>query len=121
MAITLTGGELALYDGWHEVARAIKERRLVLSLLTNATLFGGDGLDAIADLHPLSVSASLYGSEPGLHDAVTPGVRVVRAHRRGAVRPEDSRRAVPHRRGRSCRRTSSDAAAIIGACPGARL
>lgn len=71
MAITLTGGELALYDGWREVARAIKERRLVLSLLTNATLFGGEGLDAIADLHPLSVSASLYGSEPGLHDAVS--------------------------------------------------
>lgn len=71
MAITLTGGELALYDGWHEVAVAIKARRLTLSLLTNATLFGRDGLDAIADLHPLSVSASLYGSERGLHDAIT--------------------------------------------------
>ena len=71
MAITLTGGELTLYDGWQEIARAVKGRRLALSLLTNATLFGRDGLDAIADLHPLSVSASLYGSEPRLHDAVT--------------------------------------------------
>ena len=71
MAITLSGGELALRSDWAEIARAVKDRHVTLSLLTNGTLFDEADLDEIAGLHPVSVSVSIYGPECLLHDAVT--------------------------------------------------
>jgi len=70
-AVGLSGGEIGLRDDWTTVASAARERRMMLSLLTNGTLFDGDDLDEIARLHPVRVSISLYGADAPTHDRVT--------------------------------------------------
>jgi radical SAM protein with 4Fe4S-binding SPASM domain len=71
MSVALTGGEVALRDDWLEIAAAIRERDMMLSVLTNGTLLDDATLEALTALRPVRVSVSLYGSTPATHEAVT--------------------------------------------------
>ena len=71
LAVTLTGGEVGLRDGWLEVAAQAKRRRLLLSVLTSGTAFSESDLVELIRLRPARVAVSLYGSTADRHDAVT--------------------------------------------------
>ena len=71
MSVALTGGEVALRDDWLRIAAAIRERDMMLSVLTNGTLLDEATIDALATLRPVRVSVSLYGATPAVHEAVT--------------------------------------------------
>jgi radical SAM protein with 4Fe4S-binding SPASM domain len=71
MWVTITGGELAVRDDWLTILRAVKQRGMILSVLTNGTLFSDDDIAALADMHPARVSVSLYGADEGAHERVT--------------------------------------------------
>jgi radical SAM protein with 4Fe4S-binding SPASM domain len=70
-AVGLSGGEIGLCDDWKAIAEAVRARRMMLSLLTNGTLFDDGDLDDIARLHPVRVSTSLYGADAHSHELVT--------------------------------------------------
>jgi radical SAM protein with 4Fe4S-binding SPASM domain len=71
LAVTLTGGELALSQGWKELARRVRHRRMMLTLMTNGTLWGPEDWRFVATLRPRRVCVSLYASRAALHDTVT--------------------------------------------------
>jgi len=74
LTVTLTGGEIALRSDWLELARGVRERRMMLNVFTNGTLLSeGDCLD-LAALKPMFMGLSLYGPRAEIHDRVT-GVR----------------------------------------------
>jgi radical SAM protein with 4Fe4S-binding SPASM domain len=70
-AVGLSGGEIGLRDDWKAIAESVRTRRMMLSLLTNGTLFDDGDLDDIARLHPVRVSTSLYGPDATSHERVT--------------------------------------------------
>lgn len=70
-SVTLTGGEVGVRSGWLDVARAVKRRRMVLSILTSGTAFAGEDLRQLVELRPANVSVSVYGARAETHDAVT--------------------------------------------------
>jgi radical SAM protein with 4Fe4S-binding SPASM domain len=73
MSVSLTGGEVALRDGWLELAAEVKRLRMLLTILTNGTAFGPGELDQLISLRPSSVAVSIYGPNAEVHDQVTGG------------------------------------------------
>ena len=71
MVVGLTGGELALRGGWLDVAGRVRQRGMLLSILTSGTSFSADDLKELIVLRPARVSVSLYGSTAPLHESVT--------------------------------------------------
>jgi radical SAM protein with 4Fe4S-binding SPASM domain len=71
MWVTVTGGEVAVREDWLTIVRAVKERGMIVSVLTNGTLFSDADIEALADLHPARVAVSLYGADEGSHERVT--------------------------------------------------
>ncbi len=69
--VSLTGGEVGLFDGWLEVAAAVKRRRMILAVLTSGTHFSLSDIDRLIELRPVVVSVSIYGATAETHDAVT--------------------------------------------------
>lgn len=69
--VALSGGELMLYEGWRDVAGAVRSEGMMLSLLTNATLVSEADIDAMVALRPVRVQVSLYGGSADVHDRVT--------------------------------------------------
>lgn len=67
----LTGGEVGCRPGWLTIAQHVRDLGMSLTVLTNGTMFTEQTLHDLADLRPSVVSLSLYGSTPGVHEAVT--------------------------------------------------
>jgi len=71
MAVTLTGGEVALRDDWLDIASAVRERRMIFSVFTNGTLLSDADCRRLASLKPKAVGMSLYASNAEIHDQIT--------------------------------------------------
>ncbi len=71
LMVTLTGGEVALRDDFLELAAAVKNRRMQLTVLTNGTMFTQTDLQRLARLKPARVAVSVYGVTPETHERVT--------------------------------------------------
>lgn len=71
MGVVVTGGEVGLRPDFLEVASHVKRRRMVLSVLTNGTLFTDADLVRLAELRPATVAVSLYSVDSRLHDEIT--------------------------------------------------
>lgn len=71
VVVGLTGGELALREGWLDVAARVRRRGMLLSVLTSGTAFTASDLRQLIALGPTKVSVSLYGSTAARHEAVT--------------------------------------------------
>lgn len=71
LLVTLTGGEVATRGDWLDVAKAVRDAGMLVTVLTNATLLSGEDLDALAAISPAHVGVSIYGPTAAVHDAVT--------------------------------------------------
>lgn len=69
--VGVTGGEVAARDGWLDVAEAVAANRMILSVLTNATLLTDSDIARLIELRPARVAVSLYGADARTHEAVT--------------------------------------------------
>lgn len=71
LTMTLTGGEIALRDGWLQVAARARSRGILVGATTSGTRFTESDLDDVAEAGLSRVSVSVYSATPGEHDAVT--------------------------------------------------
>ena len=71
LSIALTGGEVLTHPDFLQIARAARERRFSLRILTNGALVGEEMADAIAGLDPTGVELSLHGATAESHDRTT--------------------------------------------------
>jgi radical SAM protein with 4Fe4S-binding SPASM domain len=71
MAVGLTGGELALHEGWEQVAALARRRRMMVTLMTNGTLWDENDWQLVGSLRPRRVCISLYAANAEVHDAIT--------------------------------------------------
>lgn len=69
--LTLTGGEVFTRDDFFDVAFYAKKKNFAIRVFTNGTLIDESVADRLAELHPLSVEFSLYGTSADVHDSVT--------------------------------------------------
>lgn len=70
-SVSLTGGEVTLSEGWLDVARAARRHKMMFSVLTSGTLLDERSAAELAELSPVRVSISIYGTTAEAHDAVT--------------------------------------------------
>ena len=69
--LTLTGGEVLLRPDFPEIYRHARQRGILVSLFTNATLLTPRIADLLADFRPLSIEVTLYGATPETCERVT--------------------------------------------------
>jgi radical SAM protein with 4Fe4S-binding SPASM domain len=80
---TLSGGEPLMRYDWYEIACAVKEENLYLSLFTNATCIDEVNANRIASLMPLEVEVSVYGGSKEVYDLATGRSGAFKAFERG--------------------------------------
>ena len=66
-----TGGEIFAREDFVEIYRIARERGFLVSLFTNATLVTPEIADVLADLPPVSVEVTVYGSSRETYEHVT--------------------------------------------------
>lgn len=71
LQLLLTGGEVGVRRDFADILALVKQHRLVVSINSNLTRMTDSLLADIIDLHPKSVSCSIYSARPELHDAIT--------------------------------------------------
>ncbi len=69
--LLLTGGEVCLKSDFIEIARYATSLGFLVDVFTNGIAMTDEQFDALCDMKVNSVSFSLYGSEPSIHDAIT--------------------------------------------------
>lgn len=69
--LLLTGGEVSLHPAFPDIAEYAAGKGLLVNIYTNGYHLSDRLLWQLIDLHPNSISFSLYGSEPAVHDLVT--------------------------------------------------
>lgn len=69
--LTLTGGEVFTRGDFFDIAFYAKRKNFAIRVFTNGTLIDEAAADRLADLNPLSVEFSLYGTNADIHDGVT--------------------------------------------------
>ncbi|MFA6216207.1 MAG: radical SAM protein [Candidatus Omnitrophota bacterium] len=69
--LTLSGGEVFLRRDFFKIARYARKKNFALNIFTNATLIDDTCARRIAELSPLCVEMSVYGSTAAVHDAIT--------------------------------------------------
>jgi radical SAM protein with 4Fe4S-binding SPASM domain len=69
--LTLSGGEVLLRDDFFDIAGYAKKKNFCLNIFTNGTLIDEDAAQRLAELLPLAVEMSIYGTTAEVHDAVT--------------------------------------------------
>lgn len=70
-SLLLTGGEVGVRKDFTEILALAKKYRFITAINSNLTKFSEEQINAIIDLHPKSVSCSIYSARPELHDAIT--------------------------------------------------
>jgi radical SAM protein with 4Fe4S-binding SPASM domain len=70
MFITLTGGEVKTRDDFLELIMYAIQKRFVVDIFSNGSLFSDDEIIRIASLFPRSFQCSIYG-KPETHDSIT--------------------------------------------------
>ena len=65
--VSLIGGEVFLRCDWRQISKALTDRNVKVSIITNGYLFSKDLIDAIKSCKIESVAVSLDGPEP-VHD-----------------------------------------------------
>lgn len=81
--LVLTGGEPLLRPDFAEIYRYAKQRGLLVSLLTNATLVTPRIADLLADLSAYAIEVTLYGATAETYERVTQVPGSYRRCRRG--------------------------------------
>lgn len=69
--LTLTGGEVFTREDFFDIAFYAKKKHFAIRVFTNGTLIDESAADRLAELSPLSVEFSLYGTSSGVHDGIT--------------------------------------------------
>ena len=69
--ITFTGGDPSQRKDFIEILRGAVERDFAVSIFTNGIGYSEENLDEIIDLHPYSMSFSVYSGIPEEHDYIT--------------------------------------------------
>lgn len=69
--LTLTGGEVFTRRDFFDIAFYAKKKKFATRIFTNGTLIDEYAADRLAELNPLSVEFSLYGTNADVHDGVT--------------------------------------------------
>lgn len=69
--LLLTGGEVCLKSDFIEIARYATSLGFLVDVFTNGIAMTDEQFDALCDMKVNSVSFSLYGSTPAVHDAIT--------------------------------------------------
>jgi len=69
--LTLTGGEVFTREDFFDIAFYAKRKNFAIRVFTNGTLIDETIADRLAELNPLSVEFSLYGTNADVHDGVT--------------------------------------------------
>jgi radical SAM protein with 4Fe4S-binding SPASM domain len=69
--LLLTGGEIMVRKDFLEIYLAAKQRGLVVTLFTNATLVTPEIADTLADYPPFSIEVTLYGMTEATYEEVT--------------------------------------------------
>jgi radical SAM protein with 4Fe4S-binding SPASM domain len=71
IAVALTGGELGLHPRWRSIAARVRRRNMMLTIMTNGTVWDADDCQFVADLKPSRVCVSVYAAGARLHDEIT--------------------------------------------------
>lgn len=71
MGVLLTGGEVTLRPDFMDIARYVKQAGMLVDIYTNGLMVSDAVVDELIELKPNSVSFSLYGGTPEIHDRVT--------------------------------------------------
>ena len=71
LGVLLTGGEVTLRSDFFEIAECVKENGMLVDVYTNGLNLSDSFIDRLIELKPNSVSFSLYGGTPEIHDRVT--------------------------------------------------
>lgn len=69
--LALSGGEIFLRPDFFAVASYARRKNFCLTFFTNGTLIDDDIARGLAELSPLAVEMSIYGSGADVHDAIT--------------------------------------------------
>jgi MoaA/NifB/PqqE/SkfB family radical SAM enzyme len=69
--VLLTGGEILLRPDFLEIYTGAKEKGLLVTLFTNATLVTPEVADHLARYRPFSIEVTLYGATPATCERVT--------------------------------------------------
>ena len=69
--LTFTGGEVLLRPDFAEIYRHARQRGILVSLFTNATLLTPRIADLLVDWRPLSIEVTLYGDTAETYERVT--------------------------------------------------
>ncbi len=69
--LTLTGGEIFIRKDFWQIYEALTQMGLIITLFTNASLLTDEMIERLAELPPLKVSVSIYGSNPTTYGNVT--------------------------------------------------
>lgn len=71
MYATLTGGECLLYPGFKQIYEHLQSRGVLVSILTNGTLFDEEMIDWLTVSPPRAMQITVYGSSPDGYETVT--------------------------------------------------
>ncbi|MBN1233348.1 MAG: radical SAM protein [Candidatus Coatesbacteria bacterium] len=71
MFLTFTGGEILIREDFFQIAEYARKRHFALRLFTNGTLIDQDSARRIAELRPVMVEISCYGSNEETYEKVT--------------------------------------------------
>lgn len=69
--LTLTGGEVFTREDFFDIAFYAKKKNFAIRVFTNGTLIDETAADRLAELKPMSVEFSLYGTNSDIHDGIT--------------------------------------------------
>ena len=69
--VLLTGGEVSLHPAFPDIAEYAAGKGLLVNIYTNGYHLSDRLLGRLIDFHPNSISFSLYGAGPEVHDLVT--------------------------------------------------
>jgi radical SAM protein with 4Fe4S-binding SPASM domain len=69
--LVFSGGEIFTRQDFFDIAGYARKKGFALRLLTNGTLINVKAANQIKKISPLSVEMSLYGTSPGIHEAIT--------------------------------------------------
>lgn len=69
--LLLTGGEVLVREDFRDIYVHAKKRGMMVQVFTNATLINDGTASLFADLPPLGIDISIYGSCPAVHDVIS--------------------------------------------------
>jgi radical SAM protein with 4Fe4S-binding SPASM domain len=71
LSLLITGGEIFARKDIKAILRDLRNRNLIVNVISNLTIADEEDLDLLTNLNPRSVGCSIYSADPHIHDNVT--------------------------------------------------